>query len=204
MNHYLTEKNLYQAFRSALEESAQINTESWTYIKPFLNLRHFKKGEFIIKEGEVENYLSAVASGCVRHFIMKGDDEVSFEFAFENELSNSYASFLSRQPSRIFIEAIEAVSLVSLHYDNLQELYKGSAIGERIGRLTTEGYYMWREQRELMLLTLTPEELYLDLLSQYPEYINRIPQKYLATYLQVKPESLSRIKRRIHTNRKRT
>lgn len=198
------EKSPYQAFRSALEEEVPLQDENWDFIRPFLKLRHFKKGEYIIRNGEVENYLSAVASGCVRHFVLKGDHEVSFEFAFENELSNSYASFLSRKPSSIFIEAIEAVTLVSLHYDSLQELYKDSAIGERIGRLTTEGYYIWREQRELMLLTLTPEELYLDLLTQYPEYINRIPQKYLATYLQVKPESLSRIKRRIHKNRRRT
>jgi len=200
----LIDQNLYIAFRSALEEGAPIENESWAKIKPFLKVRNFKKGEYIIQEGEVENYLSAVAAGCVRHFVMKDGNDVSFEFAFENELSNSYASFLSRKPSRIYIEAIEAVSLVSIHYDSLQELYKDSATGERIGRLTTEGYYIWREQRELMLLTLTPEELYVDLLSQYPEYINRIPQKYLATYLQVKPESLSRIKRRIHKNRDRT
>lgn len=196
--------SLYRAFRTALEEGAPIQDENWSHIRPFLKLRRFKKGEYIIREGQVENYLSAVASGCVRHFIVKEDHQVSFEFAFENELSNSYASFLSRQPSRIFIEAMEDVCLVSLHYNSLQELYKDSAIGERIGRLTTENYYIWREQRELMLLTLSPEELYLDLLSNYPVYINRIPQKYLASYLQVKPESLSRIKRRIYTNRKRT
>ncbi len=200
----MREENLYNAFRAALEEGAPILDENWSNIKPFLKLRYFKKGEYIIREGEVEYYLSAVASGCVRHFIMKGIDEISFEFAFENELSNSYASFLSRQPSRIFIEAMEDVCLVSIHYDSLQELYKDSAIGERIGRLTTENYYIWREQRELMLLTLSPEELYLDLLSNYPIYINRIPQKYLATYLKVKPESLSRIKRRVHRNKRRT
>lgn len=200
----MREENLYNAFRAALEEGAPILDENWSNIKPFLKLRYFKKGEYIIREGEVEYYLSAVASGCVRHFIMKGIDEISFEFAFENELSNSYASFLSRQPSRIFIEAMEDVCLVSIHHDSLQELYKDSAIGERIGRLTTENYYIWREQRELMLLTLSPEELYLDLLSNYPIYINRIPQKYLATYLKVKPESLSRIKRRVHRNKKRT
>lgn len=200
----MREENLYNAFRAALEEGAPILDENWSNIKPFLKLRYFKKGEYIVREGEVEYYLSAVASGCVRHFIMKGIDEISFEFAFENELSNSYASFLSRQPSRIFIEAMEDVCLVSIHHDSLQELYKDSAIGERIGRLTTENYYIWREQRELMLLTLSPEELYLDLLSNYPIYINRIPQKYLATYLKVKPESLSRIKRRVHRNKRRT
>jgi len=195
--------DLYKAFRVALEEGAAIKDENWDYIKAFLKIRRFEKGEYIIREGKVENYLSAIALGCVRHFIMKDKEEISFEFAFENELSNSYASFLSRKPSQFFIEALEPVSLVSIHYDSLQELYK-DAIGEHIGRLTTEGYYIWREQRELMLLTMSPEEHYLNLLSKYPEYIHRIPQKYLATYLQVKPESLSRIKRRIYNKRKGT
>ena len=193
--------SLYNAFRNALEEGAPIPDENWSSIRPLLKLRHYKKGEYIISEGEVENYLSAVAVGCLRYFIVKGEEEISYEFAFENELSSSYASLLSRAPSRLYIEAMEDVSLVSIHYDSLQELYEESAIGERIGRLTTENYYIYREERELMLLTMTPEELYLDLISHYPIYINRIPQKYLATYLHVKPESLSRIKRRIYGNK---
>ncbi len=194
----------YQSFRTALEEGAPITDENWATIKPYLIRRHYARGEAIISEGETENYLSSVAKGCVRYYVRKVGNEINFEFAFENELSNSYASFLSRTPSQVSIEAVEEVTLVRLHYDHLQILYNESAIGERIGRLTTEGYYIWREKREIQLLTLSPEELYMDLLSQYPEYINRIPQKYLASYLQVQPESLSRIKRRIHMNRKRT
>ncbi len=200
----MSENCKYHAFRIALEEGVPITDENWATIQPHLKLRHFDKGETIIGEGEIENYLSSVARGCVRHYVHKDGSEINFEFAFENELSNSYASFLSRSPSLVSIEAIEEVTLVSLHFDSLQMLYNSSATGEKIGRLTTEGYYIWREKREIQLLTLTPEELYLDLLSQYPEYINRIPQKYLASYLQVQPESLSRIKRRIYRNRKRT
>ena len=70
-----------------------------------------------------------------------------------------------------------------------------------MGRLTTEGDYVFREQREIALLTLSPEERYLELVAQDPIYINRIPQKYLASYLNVKPESLSRIKKRIYSQR---
>jgi len=196
--------SLFTAFRNALEEGIHIPDENWDAVKPFLKLRHYEKNEVIIREGEVENYLSAVATGCVRHYVMKGNEEISFEFVFENEFSNSYASFLARVPSRFFIEALEDVTLVSIHYDRLQELYSNSAIGERIGRFTTEGYYIYREERELSLLTLTPEERYLQLINQDPVYVNRIPQKYLASYLNVKPESLSRIKRRIYGSKNRT
>ncbi|WP_299523734.1 Crp/Fnr family transcriptional regulator [Winogradskyella sp.] len=193
----------YQLFRTALEEGAPITDENWDTIKPHLKLRHFNKGEAIIEHGQVENYLSVVAKGCVRFFVHKDGNEINFEFSFEGEFSTSYASFLSRRPSFVLMEAVEDVTLISIHYDNLQTLYKDSATGEKIGRLTTEGYYIWREHREIQLLTLSAEELYIDLLNQYPEYINRIPQKYLASYLQVQPESLSRIKRRIYSNKKR-
>jgi CRP-like cAMP-binding protein len=193
----LSEKSKYQSFRTALEEGAPITSKNWDKIKSHLKLRKFAKGEAIIKEGEVENYMSSIEQGCVRHFVRKAGNEINFEFAFENELSFSFASFLSRSASKLSIEALEDVTLVSIHYNSLQELY-GYPDGEKIGRLTTEGYYIWRENREIQLLTLTAEELYQDLLSQYPEYINRIPQKYLASYLQVQPESLSRIKKRIY------
>lgn len=200
----LDEMCKYKSFRIALEESMLLPEESWARIKPHLILRNFKKGEAIIKEGQIENYLSVIAKGCIRFFIYKNDIEINFEFAFEHNFCTSYASFLSRIPSLIWLEAIEDVTLISIHYDSLQELYNGSAYGERVGRLTTEGYYIWREKREIQILSSTPEELYLDLLAQYPDYIQRIPQKYLASYLKVQPESLSRIKRRIHGNRKRT
>lgn len=192
---------MYESFRIALEEGAPITEENWAAIKPCLKLRHFEKGDVIIEEGEIENYLSVVSKGAVRHYVRKDGNEINFDFAFENEFSNSFASFLSRSPSLISIEAIEDVTLISIHHDSLQKLYEDSATGERIGRLTTEGYCIWLGKRAIQLLTLTPEELYLDLLTKYPEYINRIPQKYLASYLQVQPESLSRIKRRIHKNR---
>ncbi len=200
----MSEKCKYESFRIALEEGASILEENWTRIKPFLIIRHFKKGKTIIKEEQIENYLSVIAKGCIRFFIRKDGIEINFEFAFENNFCTSYASFLSRTPSQISLEAIEDVTLISIHYDSLQELYNESPYGERIGRLTTEGYYIWREKREIQLLSSTPEELYLDLLTQYPEYIHRIPQKHLASYLKVQPESLSRIKRRIYENRKRT
>ena len=192
----------YRTFRKALEEGAPISEENWISIKPHLNIRKYAKGEAVIKEGQIENYMSAVAKGCLRHYVCKDGNEINFEFAFENEMS-LYASFLSRKPSLVSIAAIEDVTLISIHYDSLQRLYQ-DARGEKIGRLTTEAYYIWREKREIQLLTLSPEELYLDLLSQYPEYIDRIPQKYLASYLQVQPESLSRIKRRIHRKGRRT
>jgi CRP-like cAMP-binding protein len=200
----LSEKCKYESFKIALEEGAFISEENWARIKSHLIIRHFKKGETIIKEGQIENYLSVIAKGCIRFFVLKNGVEINFEFAFDHNFCTSYASFLSRLPSLVWLEAIEDVTLVSIHYDSLQELYNGSAYGERIGRLTTEGYYIWREKREIHLLSSTPEELYLDLVAQYPEYIHRIPQKHLASYLKVQPESLSRIKRRIHASRKRT
>lgn len=200
----LGEKCKYESFRIALEESMPLPEENWAKIKPHLTIRNFKKGEAIIKEGQIENHLSVIAKGCLRFFICKNDIEINFEFAFENNFCTSYASFLSKTPSSIWLEAIEDVTLISIHYDSLQELYSGSSYGERMGRLTTEGYYIWREKREIQILSSTPEELYLDLLQQYPDYIQRIPQKHLASYLKVQPESLSRIKRRIHGNSKRT
>lgn len=200
----MIEKCKYQPYRTALEACATISDRHWATIKSHLKIRHFERGETIIEKGQTENYLSVVAKGCVRFFVYKDDNEINFEFSFENEFSSSYASFLSRSPSLISSGAVEDVTLISIHHDRLQMLYESSAASERIGRLSIAENYIWIEKRVIQLLTSTPEERYLDLLSQYPEYIQRIPQKYLASYLQVKPESLSRIKRKIHSKKERT
>jgi CRP-like cAMP-binding protein len=161
-----------------------------------MKVRTFKKGEHILSAGQTEKYLSIVISGLTRHLVKEKED-ISFDFSFKNDFSSSYASFIQRKPSQFFIEALQPTVLTSFSYNYLHKLYKDYPGSNRFGRLAIEQYFILREKRELSLLMDNATERYKKLLKEHPEYIQQIPLKYLASYLNIKPESLSRIRKRI-------
>ena len=93
--------------------------------------------------------------------------------------------------------ALTDCRLYSISHENLQELYEKCEITKKLGRLATEFLLSKKVKREIHLLTKTPLERYEDLLREQPKYIQHIPLKYLASYIGVVPETLSRIRKRI-------
>jgi len=162
-----------------------------------MKVRTFKKDEYILSAGETENYLSIVISGLTRHYLIKDGEDISFDFSFQNDFNSSYASFIQREPSRFYIEALQPTVLASFSYDYLHKLYEDYPGSNRFGRVAIEQYFVFREKRELSLLMDNATERYKKLLKEYPDYIQQIPLKYLASYLNIKPESLSRIRKNI-------
>jgi CRP-like cAMP-binding protein len=184
--------------RQALHEAMPMTDAQWEVFQQGLQLRNYKKGELILRQGETESYLSMVLHGLTRHYVLtsRGEDK-SFDFSFQHDFNCSYASFLTQSPSRFFIEALKPTLLASMPYSFLQQLYEAHPVSNKIGRIAMEQYYLWREAREVSLLVDSAEARYLRLLDQHPHYAHGLPLKYLASFLNVRPESLSRIRRRI-------
>lgn len=173
-------------------------TNNGGVFKGALEIRSFGKGEVILPAGHTEHFLSIVLSGLTRHFVTNANGEdVSFDFSFKNDFNCAFASFITAQPSHVGVEAIQPTVLASMPFDFLQGLYAKHPESNYIGRFAVEQYYLWREQREVSLLIDTPEERYLRLVQKQPHFLQEVPLKYLATYLNIKPESLSRIRKRI-------
>jgi CRP-like cAMP-binding protein len=103
---------------------------------------------------------------------------------------------LTQSPSRQYIEAIEETTLYAIHYAALQEMYATSKNGERLGRLSAEGLFIEKEIHEASLMLDSPDERFNSLLKYKRDWIQRIPQKYLASYLNLTPETFSRLKKR--------
>ncbi len=194
--HHLSEKdieNLKSNFRKLMDmppAKADVFLEG-------MQIRYFKKGELILEAGKTERFLSIVLDGLTRHFVLKNGEDVSFDFSFKNEFNSSYASFVQQKPSQFYIQALQPTTLASFSYDFLQNLYEKYPASNRFGRLAIEDYFVLRETRELSLLTQDASERYKNLLQKQPIYLQQIPLKYLASYLNIKPESLSRIRKQI-------
>jgi len=185
--------------REYIEETISISEEDWQFFSSKLIRRSFKKKAKILDRGDTENYISFIEKGIARFVIPKedADKEITFGFCFENEFISAYDSFLIRKPSHYQIEALTAISMWSISYADLQEVYSQTIIGNLIGRLSSERLFLIKSKREQSLLNETATERYLKLFTDRPKLIKEIPLKYIASYIGVTPQALSRIRKQI-------
>lgn len=184
--------------RQLLDSQAILTDEEWEVFSSKLETKTFSKGEIILMEDQVEQYLSFIVSGTIRQFIYsdKGED-ISMCFCSDNTFFCSHASFITRQPSKTCTEALDDVKVLRISYDSLQECYGISHTGERLGRINAELYVASKEEREIMLLSMSAQERYMHLLENNPRLLSLVKLEHIATYLGITPQSLSRIRRAI-------
>lgn len=169
---------------------------------PILKVRRFGKKEYLIKAGEVENYFNFIIRGLARKYYKKGHQEINTQISTEGQIIMSQQSFLGRQPSEYFIEAIEPSVVVSIKYENLEELYNKSKKMERLGRLVVTYMMAISDSWQMQLIKMTPRERFLNFVMKNPQLMQRVPQKYLASYLNIKPETFSRFKHLLRNHSK--
>ncbi|GAB1308655.1 Crp/Fnr family transcriptional regulator [Urechidicola sp. KH5] len=174
-----------------------LSDSDWDFFSSKLRKEEINKSSTIIKIGEIESYLSFISEGIVRLYIPKEEGELTFGFLFENEFVTAYDSFITQTPSRYQIETLTNTTLWRISVKDLQEVYKETENGNLIGRRMAENMFLIKSKREISLLNKTAEERYLDLFSERPKLLKQIPLKYIASYIGVTPQALSRIRKRI-------
>ena len=174
-----------------------ISDSDWLLFSSKLKRTTYKKKTRLLAVGEVETRLSFIETGSVRLFIPKEENDMTFGFCFSQQFVSAYDSFLSQSPSSYQIETLSDTILWSISFDDLQDIYHSTEVGQVIGRLTAENLFLSKVKREQSLLNQSAEERYLDLLNDQTQLIQEIPLKYLASYIGITPQALSRIRRRI-------
>jgi len=170
---------------------------NWHLFEPLLHPVEFSSGAFLARAGRVTSAIYFISSGVVRVFCIHQNKEVCLDFAFSGQFSTAYASFVTQTPAIVSLQAITPVKGFAFYYPDLLELYNKSHGAERTGRLLAEYQYLRKYQRELSFLQLTAKERYQQLLEEHPVVVQQIPVKYIASYLGIEPESLSRIRKAI-------
>ncbi|MCJ8210512.1 Crp/Fnr family transcriptional regulator [Mucilaginibacter sp. RS28] len=186
-----------EQIRRYFENMVSMSDSDWRLFSSRLFQQQFKKKQLVLRAGQTEQYLSFIESGVVRFYIPYEDKELTFSFAFENNFVSGYDSFLTRLQSNYHIETLTATTLWRLSYDDLQLIYKDTEIGQCIGRLAGEDLFLKKSARELSLLSETAEQRYLNLFTRQPKLIKEIPLKYLASYIGITPQALSRLRKRV-------
>ncbi len=169
----------------------------WKGFSEKIKVREFEKSEIIKDYNAVERYLNIVIKGSAGLFVWDGKRDICINLLYENSFISDYMSFLKQQPAVIKTEALEDLILWSISYSDLNELYQRSETGLRIGKAISEMLYIRKQQEQINLLTLSPQERYIKLIESRPEIFQRTPLKIIASYLGLTAESLSRIRKRV-------
>lgn len=156
-----------------------------------------KKGEFWVKEGEFNSDILFLNKGMLRSYFVKREVEKTFDLVIENQILTATESYASGLPSTDFIQAVEDTYLSVITKDNLEVLYSKSFKWERVGRIIIEYYTIEKEIRIRSFISETAQERYERLTKDQPELMQRTPQIYLANFLGITPQSLSRLRRKI-------
>ena len=190
-------------FLNYLRKFVNITDEEFEkYIHPAIKVRRFGKREFLLRAGEVENHFNFITKGLVRKYLKKNGAEVNTQISLEGQIILSQQSFVSREPSEYFVETIEPTVVVSIRYEKLEELYAHSKRMEHLGRLVVTHMMDISERWQMQMIKMTPRERFLAFVQKNPELMQRVPQKHLASYLNIKPETFSRFKHLLRTQSK--
>ncbi len=183
-------EKIYQYFNGFVP----LTHEEHEQILPYFEFREFSKKQLVVKSGEIDEYFNIILNGLVRKYIIVGKKEVTLQLSIEGQMIHSEISFNTQTPSNTIVEAIEPTLLLSMSYKNLQIVYNKFPKIEKLGRLVITYMFIKKDFRDFSQLKKTTRQRFLDYMKSHPDMLQRVPQKYLASYLNIKPETFSRLK----------
>ena len=171
-----------------------LSAELSTYMTTMLKYREFRKKDFLLKQGRVSNHIYFIGKGLLRCYYLKNSTEVCSWFMKEGDLCVSVESFFKQTSSYENIQAIEDCIVYFMDYKDVQFMYRNFPESNFIGRVLTELYYTLSEQLLYSLRMQKAADRYFFIMQNHQELIQRVPSKYLASYLGISEETLSRIR----------
>ena len=153
-----------------------------------------KRNDFLIRAGQVEHHLYFVASGAMRIYLPDASEEICVGFAYGTSLICSFPSFVENRPSDYCIQALKKTELLAVSRADFLALLDSNANFARFWRMELERVLVGRIEREIDLLLPEPERRLQRLLARSPHLFQLIPKKYIASYLRMTPETLSRLR----------
>ncbi len=186
-----------EAFNNYLKQFPHYTPKVFEMVLPFLQVTTLEAGAYFLPQGKICRNIAYIEKGLLRLYYLHDGKEVTNCFCKENTLTTSYSSLITQQASDIAIQAIEQSQLIVLPYDALQKLYAKDLFWQQVGRLAAEAEFITTECHHRFLRDLSATERYLQVLENENDLLQRVPLNYLATYLQVAPETLSRIRKKI-------
>lgn len=176
---------------------ATLTAEEQEAILELDSIRNFKKGDFLIKEGQYFKESFHVVQGIVREYRVIDGEEKTNNFYMDEEGIHMITSASTNVKSTFNLICLEDCRLSVVGFDKEKEIYQRFPRFQQMCRISTERHLQEFQEQMAIYMASTPEERYKNILENKAELLNRVPQYHLASYLGIKPESLSRIRKRL-------
>lgn len=186
-----------KAIAEYIKQWDQMDDELKSFLKEKIAIKTFKKGSILLQEGQISTISYYTIKGCVRKYYLIDGEEKTTGFYTEGQSINSYQSYTQKTPSKHYLSCLEDTTLSIFTLENEKKIYEAYPQFESICRMSAEEQLGEYQEKLARFITSTPEQRYLNILETRPELLGRVPQYHLASYLGMKPESLSRIRKRI-------
>ena len=171
-------------------------------IDKYFEITLIDKKNFLLTNGRICNFIAFISEGAIRHFHVKNGIEKTCDISFANSWVTDFQSFTYGTSCIMNLQALENTTVFVIKKKNLIELYEKCSKYETFGRLMAEQVAQRATEIAMSLSSDKPEERYLNLIKSHPDIFQRVQQKYIANFLGISPESLSRIRNRIVKKRK--
>ncbi len=180
-----------------IEKSITLNLNEKELIQELFKEKKYEKADFFLAEGETCKQVGFITKGIMRYYINDDGEDKTYGFSQENDFVCNYESFVPQTPSNQIIQALENCELFVISYNDLQQFYTKVKGGERFGRLVIEQVFIQTLKERNSFYTDAPELRYENFIKEHPDLQQRLSQYHIASYVGVKPQSLSRIRKRL-------
>jgi CRP-like cAMP-binding protein len=189
---------MYELFFKNFHKKVPLTPQEQETIKNFLIPKKLRKRQYLLQEGDICRTSAFVEKGALRAYsVGENGGESIIQFALEGWTISDLYSFLTEEPARYNIDALEDAELVLVSKSAHEELLKTMPKYETYTRLQITGAYLAMQKRLTSIMSLSLEERYNNLIAMYPDIVQRVPQHMIASYMGLTPETLSRVRKKI-------
>lgn len=158
-------------------------------------VKSLKRGEFLKTGGSIDRNIYFISRGALRAYILDGQEEHTIRFGYQGDLLVALDSYISGEPSDLYIEALKSTEIKWMHRQDLLGLLDKNSELLSNWHIILEQLVLQQMERERDLLTASPAERYARVMARSPQLFQEVPHKYIASYLRMTPETLSRIRK---------
>jgi len=188
---------MYEDLKQFVSQFAHLSQEEWEAVMPFIETRNLKKNEYFVREGEIARYISFTQNGYLRVYYNHDGDEITRDISPLHSFVTALPSYISQTPSYEIIQAITDCELFVIYHDNLEFLYDSYSNWQRVGRRVIEEMFVQTQSRIYAFITQPADVRYKEMMKQFPDIFQHVPLQYIASYLGITSQSLSRLRRSV-------
>ena len=188
---------MYDKLKKYCKQIVPLSDAELELIDMYFEVKTLKKKAFLLQDNKICDFIAFITEGSIRHFHIKDGDEKTCDISFENYWVTDFQSFTHDMIGKMNLQAMEDTTVFVIRKPNLYKLYRECPKYETFGRIMAEQVAQRATEIAMSLSSEKPEERFQNLILKQPDLFQRVPQKYIANFLGISPESLSRIRNRV-------